>query len=120
MTLTTAQKEYVRDNSGDDLEPYEISDASIQAIYDDATQGNSDLDRVIVFVLRRRLGKAARMVSLSGEFGSAQHNQKYEQIERLIQRWEGMTGLGGSGILSAGVLNLGIDEPCPDGMTCDD
>lgn len=124
MALTAAQLSYIRDNSGDDLPDnagtpaYEVSDATIQAIYDDSTMGASDLDKTVVYVIRMRWGKAARYVSLSGEFGNAQHNQKFEQLERLLKYWEGVTGLGGVGILTTGILDLELDEPCPDGMDC--
>lgn len=110
MALSAAQLEYIRDNAGDDLTPYEVSDVSVQAIYDDATQGASDLNATVVFVLRRRLGKAARLVTLSGEFGSSQHNQKYEQIARLLKYWENYTGIGGGGRITMGTISLGIDQ----------
>lgn len=119
MTMTSAQLAYVRDCIGDDEAAYRISDSSLNAIFDDTTQGNSNTDRTNVFALRRLLGKARRLVALSGEFGNAQHNQQFEQTERLLTYWEGRTGMHG-GVLSSGVIDLVIDEECSDGADCDD
>lgn len=99
MALTAAQIAFVRDNSGDDdannAGVYELSDERIEEIYNDTTQGNSDLSRTVVFVLRRRLGKAINNMSKSSETGSVQLNQKPEQIRWLLKYWEGLTGLSG-------------------------
>ncbi len=114
MALTDVQKSYIRDNSGDDtldnatVPAYEVSDTTLQAIYDDTAQGNGDLNKTVYYAILRRWGKAARMVGLSGEFGNAQHNQKFEQLERLLKLWGGITGLGG-GTVTAGLLHLRLD-----------
>ncbi len=73
----------------------------------------SDIYRTIVFALRRLLGRARRLVALSGEFGNAAHNQKFQQTKELLEYWEGRTGLFG-GVLRFGTLDLGIDEEEPE------
>lgn len=102
MALSTAQKAYVRDAIGDHRQDnatptgaYDLADATLDAIYDDTTQGNSDLTRTIVWALRRRWARHINYVDLSGEFGNAQHSQKQEQIKKLLDYWEGVAGMAG-------------------------
>lgn len=122
MALSADQLSYIRDNSGDDTldsaGAYEVPDTTIQAIYDDDDTGDEDLNRTVFYVIRRRLGKAARLVSLSGEFGNAQHNQKFENLRKLLALWSSITGIEivTSGTLTMATISTGIDTPCPDGL----
>lgn len=108
MAMTAAQKAFVRDATGDhrtdnaSTPAYDLADATLDAIYDDATQGDSNLTRTIVWALRRRWARAINAVDLSGEFGNASHSQKQEQLKKLLDYWEGVA-------LSEGVADgLGI------------
>lgn len=108
MAMTAGQKTFVRDAIGDHrtdnatTPAYDLSDAVLDAIYDDATQGASNLTRTIVWALRRRWARAINAVDLSGEFGGASHSQKQAQIKKLLDYWEGVA-------LSEGVADgLGI------------
>lgn len=99
-TLTPFQYAYLRDMIGDDRAAndgsYELSDNTLDNIYTDVAQGNFDMTRTIVWALRRRLGKAINDVAISSETGgSTQRNQKQEQIRRLLEYWEGVTGISG-------------------------
>jgi hypothetical protein len=63
--------------------------------------------------LRRRLGLAVRDVDLSGEFGNAQHDQKFQHLKDMLAYWEGRTGLGsgvGGGIIGSMLMGLHLDE----------
>jgi hypothetical protein len=112
MAMTAAQKAFVRDATGDhrtdnaSTPAYDLADATLDAIYDDATQGDSNLTRTIVWALRRRWARAINAVDLSGEFGNASHSQKQEQLKKLLDYWEGVAlseGVGdGLGIQSGG------------------
>lgn len=98
--LTAAQVNYLRDMIGDDGQDnsgaYELSDVVLQEIFDDTAQGNNALDLTIVWALRRRYGRAINLVSKSGASGdSAALNQKPEQIRKLLDYWEGVTGSAG-------------------------
>lgn len=108
MAMTAAQKTFVRDATGDhrtdnaSTPAYDLSDTVLDAIYDDATQGASNLTRTIVWALRRRWARAINAVDLSGEVGGASHSQKQAQIKKLLDYWEGVA-------LSEGVADgLGI------------
>ena len=108
MAMTAGQKTFVRDATGDhrtdnaSTPAYDLSDTVLDAIYDDATQGDSNLTRTIVWALRRRWARSINAVDLSGEFGGASHSQKQAQIKKLLDYWEGVA-------LSEGVAEgLGI------------
>lgn len=99
MSMTAAQiltiRRRVGDNNTDNATPpaYELSDTVLNAIYDDSTLGDSDIDRTTVWAIVERLGMAVNHVSSSGELSSKQHNQKYEQLERLLDKWLTLTGI---------------------------
>jgi hypothetical protein len=93
-------RDAIGDNKTDSASAYELSTATLDVIYADTTQGNSDLTRTIVWALRRRWGMAINAVGLSGEFGNAQHNQKQEQIKKLLDYWEGVAGMAGGQTIS--------------------
>lgn len=94
MALTTDEKAYIRDNSGDTESL--ISDATLQVIYDSSTQGNSDLDRTVYHVIRRLYARFAKLVATSTPDipSSVSANQKFEQYEGLLKLWGAITGIG--------------------------
>lgn len=112
MALTADERVYIRDMSGDDTADsdgnYEVSDVALQTIYDDAAQGNSDLNRTVYFVIRRRLGKAARLVNKTGQYQNDMHRQKFENLKELLALWSDLTGLG-KGTLTSGILAMRLD-----------
>jgi hypothetical protein len=120
-TLTAAQKSYLRDMSGDDCAEYLVSDITLQEIYDDTAQGASDLGYTLVWMLRRIVGKKAKLVGQTNiDTGNNQQlQQSYEHYKELLAYYERMYGLTNFGSITPGVLSLGLDEPCPEGYTCD-
>lgn len=110
--LSAAQLLIIRRRIGDHRQDnqtpsgmYDLSDTVIEAIFDDANMGNSDMLLTTVWCLRERWGMAINDVGLSGEFGNAQHNQKQEQIKTLLDYWEGMAGLSGGQSLGSEVTH---------------
>lgn len=101
LSDSAANLAFVRDSIGDyktdNAANYELSNATLDAIYADTTQGNSDLIRTIVWALRRRWGMAINAVAqTSVETGfTAQHSQKQAQIKKLLDYWEGAAGMAG-------------------------
>ena len=112
MPLSQAQIGYIRDAVGDDVADndgdYLLNDATLQTIYADATQGNSGLDRTIVYALRRMVGKTARKFGRSGEYQNEQQQQWHEHLRDLLKEWEARAGVGG-GTLAGGLLALRLD-----------
>lgn len=121
MALTANQLSYLRDMAGDDCTPYDVSDDTLNDIYDDATQGASDINYTLVWMLRRIVGKKAKLVGQTNiETGNNQQlQQSYEHYKELLAYYERMYGLTSYGTLSVGVLSLGLNEPCPEGWNCD-
>lgn len=99
MALSAAELAYIRDNTGDNsdvVSALKLSDATLQAIYDDAAQGNSDLDRTVYFTLRRLVGIYAREVDslTSPQTGfSYAASQRFNNVRKLLDIWGGITGL---------------------------
>lgn len=114
-TLTANQLDYIHVESGEPGPSYEVPSATLQIIYDDTTLGASDLSRTIYFALSRRYALAAELVDKSNEVDnlSVQSSQKFDHLEKLLNRWGGITGLGGATV-GVGVLNLDIDATCAD------
>ena len=108
-TLTADQIASVRAGTGDTISPYDVTDEQMQAIYDDASAANGDLNRLHVYMLRRRLGIAANLVALGGDGASTAYQQKFAQLQALLAYWQRLTGLDG-GTLSAGTLALELDQ----------
>lgn len=111
MALTAAELAFVRVNSGDNCPTYDVDDLTIQAIYDNdlpAEQGNGDLVRVIVFVLRRRWGIAINQVEMSGT-GVTRSGSTQAQIKRLLDYWEAQAGMGVNGVLTMGAIDADLD-----------
>lgn len=111
-TLTSDQIEYIRAMSGDDCEPYDVSDALMQKLFD---KSSSDECGAIVYVLRARVVKAAKLVNESNaETGDSRSlNQKYQALKETLKEWETRCGMSG-GTLEFGSFDLRIDTDCDD------
>lgn len=96
MALTAAEEAYIRENAGDSGITPKLADATLQAIYDDAEQGNSDLDRTVYFAIRRLYAIAVReFVSVSSPVtGMAVARSPFSHYERLLKLWGDITGIG--------------------------
>lgn len=93
MTIADNDLLTIRRRTGDAAPPYDLEDEDIDAIYSDPAQGNSSLDRTTVYVLRERLGIATNAVAISNPTGGITRNQKFDQIERLLNKWMELTGI---------------------------
>lgn len=128
MTLTTDQKAYIRDNSGAPSDgDYAISDATLQTIYDDAEQGNSSLNRTIVWALRRLVGKTAKKITKSDTEGRTENlEQLHDHFKALLAQWESIAGMSGGLTIGRSATNtyradsLQTEEPDYSGGTGDD
>lgn len=109
-TLTADQIAAARAQTGDSIAPYDVTDAAMQAIFDDPAQADSDLDRLNVYILRRRMGRAANLVALGGAGADAAYQQRFAHLRALLAYWEDKTGLSGAA-LTSGVLALALDQP---------
>ena len=109
-TLTADQIAAARAQTGDAISPYDVTDAQMQALFDDPAAAAGDLSRLNVFILRRRLGRAANLIALGGDGLDAAYQQRFAQLRALLAYWESLTGLDG-GRLTAGQIALSIDEP---------
>ena len=96
-------RDAIGDHKQDNASAYDLSDATLDAIYDDADQGSSDLTLTIVWALRRRWARAINAVNLSGEFGNASHGDKQKQIKTLLDYWEGVAGITGGQSIGSSV-----------------
>jgi hypothetical protein len=109
LSDSPANLAYVRDAIGDhrtdNASAYDLSDATLDAIYADTAQGNGDLMRTVVWALRRRWARAINAVNLSGEFGNASHGDKQKQIKTLLDYWEGMAGMSGGQSIGRSTTN---------------
>jgi hypothetical protein len=95
----------IGDNKLDNASAYELPDATIEAIFDDTTMGDSDLLKTTVWCLRERWGMAINLVTLTGEFGNAKHVEKQEAIKKLLDYWEGVAGMTGGQTLGSTATN---------------
>lgn len=84
-TITAANLATVRRRSGDSNQPYDLTDAEVDAVYTDTTRGNLDLRMTAFYVLLERLGVATNAVAISNPSGGITRNQKFDQIMRLLQ-----------------------------------
>lgn len=109
-TLTANQITYIRNNTGDidTSSPY-LSDSYLQYLYDN--DADSDLDMTVYFAIRSLLGIAAQKVSTSNSrTGDSKSNQQwFEHLKDLEKSWGMKTGAN-LGTVTAGSINLGIDE----------
>lgn len=108
-TLTAEQIAAARAQTGDTISPYDVSDVQMQAIFDDPAAADGDPDRLMVFILRRRIGRAANLIAVGGDGLDAAYQQRFAQIRALLAYWEALTGLEG-GRLTSGGIGLRLDE----------
>jgi hypothetical protein len=110
MALTAAQIAYIRSCIGnvkaDSAGAYEVTAANLQAIYDDTEQGNGDLNTTIVWALRWRWGMAINDTATYSDLGTNALNQKPAQIKKLLDYWEGVTGMAGGQTIGRGSTNV--------------
>ena len=92
-----------------------LSDAVIQAQYTlavaDAPDSTLILPYTYVYLLRRLWGFQRIKQDRNTTHGDRQtRSQISDSTKALLDYWEGVAGLGGGGILSAGTIDLGLDE----------
>lgn len=94
MAMTGAQRLTIRRRTSAASD--ELSDTVLDAIYDDTTQGNSDLDRTTYYALRELLGVLAPLVDKGGEVDSLSlsSSQRFDHVEKLLPLWAGFAGVG--------------------------
>jgi len=114
LTLTSDQIAYIRDNAGDYVQDsdnaYILADATLDAIYLNVSWGNYDLDRCVVFALRRLRARMAQRfaTSSSGTGYTEQQQQIFEHYGLLLDEWEERTGLA-TGQIRTGLLLQHLD-----------
>lgn len=114
MALSAAEYLELRDLTGGRTTTNDkdhLTDAELQAVYDN--RAGSDWDLAVVYVLRRRLGMAAVYIDKSMDLNSESLNQRYANMEKLLARAEKTAGVSG-GSLSVGVIDLNIDTDYDD------
>lgn len=72
-------------------------------------RAEGDYDKTVVFTLRQLLAQTAKFFNYSVAQTKYDRNQLFQNVSRLLARWEAQTGLSGSS-LSAGVISLGLDQ----------
>lgn len=118
--LSDTQIASFRTLSGDtDPDRYAVTADEIQAFYDAALAATSDPDRqqarVVVEILRRRMGQAVNETDAQGQLGTDRNSQKFTNIkDRLLPYWESRAGLVSEGGVAAGFsvisMRAGIDS----------
>jgi hypothetical protein len=111
-TLTATQMAYIRENAGDAGTTLKLVDETLQVIYDDAEQGNGDLDRTVYFAIRRLYAIAVReFTSVSSPVtGMAVARSPFAHYERLLALWGNITGIDSAlGRLSVGSIDYALD-----------
>lgn len=111
-TLTDAQIADLREQAGDTSES--LTPERIQAFYEKALVFGGDDDqteaRTIVYMLRRLIGQASVLVDKGGQIEIEKQSQWFDHIKDvLLPYYEGLAGMSGGGILTAGDLDFGID-----------
>ena len=117
MTLTAAELADIRLVIGAQ-ETATFTDAIIQAQYDLALLNAPESDLILPFTyvyMLRRLWAFQRLKANR----TTTHGDRQERIQikdtskELLDYWEGVAGLGGGGVLSAGTIDLSLDEAEP-------
>ena len=118
MAMTTAQRATVRRRTS--ATTTEISDAELDAIYDDTAQGNSSLDYTTFYVLRDLRGIVAGAVDVSNQVDemSIKSSQRWDHVEKLYLDWGMLLGLGVP--LDLAIVAGGIAATCGEYIDCVD
>jgi hypothetical protein len=116
-TLTAAEIINIRMQSGDLCEDYDVTDEYMQWIHDNlASTEPLCLSSVphggtIVWVIRARLAKAVALYDESGEGNAGSVSQKFDHLEKLLEKWESRCGMNG-GVITIGSFDMGLDSDC--------
>lgn len=91
-----------------------LTDTQIQAQYDLATTNAPSSDLVdyyaYVYILRRLWGFQRTKADRETDHGAKEsRSQIATATKEMLDYWEGIAGLSGTGILTAGVLALNLD-----------
>jgi hypothetical protein len=115
-TLTATELTDVRMVVGDNASPYRLSDTILQTLHTSAETDAPDSTLILpytyVYALRRLWGLSRLEVDRVNELAGDRvlHSQIKQTSKDLLDYWEGVAGLSGGGILSAGVIDLDLDE----------
>lgn len=108
MALTTAQIDIIRLLSGDNCEPYLVSDDVINTLYNESDGSQC---YTVTRIIEMRLADASHKVGQSGD--GLTNTPLVSQINTLLDRWyNDCPEAKGNGLTGAtmGYVNLGIDE----------
>jgi len=113
-TLTTEQEDSFRGDAGDVAASPDVTSTQLQAFYDKALAFGKDEDTTyaitMVYYIRRLMGLAIKKIDIRGEVEAETRSQIFEHLkDTALPYWSGLAGMGGGGILTAGVLELNID-----------
>lgn len=116
-TLTAAEIRSIRMQTGDLCEDYDVEDADMQWIHDNlATTAPLCMESIplggtIVWVIRARLAKAVSLYDESGEGNAGSVSQKFDHLEKLLEKWESRCGMDG-GVVTISTFSMGLDSTC--------
>lgn len=117
-TLTAPEITHIRAMSGDNCEPYDVTDEYMQWLHDNRAaseplcMSSDSLGGTILWVLRAREAKATNLFDEDGDGGTRNVSQRLANIQKLRERWEDMCGLSG-GVITVGTLDTGLDLSAP-------
>jgi hypothetical protein len=117
-TLTADEIALIRAMSGDDCADYDVSDVLMQYLHDNMATSEPmcitslPLGGTIVWVLRARVAKAAKLFDEDGE-NTRSVSQKYDHLKEMLETWESRCGMSG-GAITVSTLDLGLDRDDPE------
>lgn len=109
MALSTDEKTYIRQNNGDNAATPKLSDAVLQAIYDNPAEGNADLDRTVFFSIRRLYALAvAKFTNLTSPVTglSVARSPEFDNYQKLLNLWSDITGIPVRRALTADIAHV--------------
>lgn len=118
-TLTAAQIEYVRKQTGDTCDgDYDADDAYMQYLYDNQVAAmplcaNGDpLGGLVFLVLKRRIARASVLFDEtdSGSGVTRKTSQKTEHLREMLEEQKSECGFGGG--VTVSTFDLGLDRDC--------